>query len=275
MSATKHVPSLPVIDCAESKYTIAHELLKRTPKSFSRYHQPFFGSGALFTELSPDDAYLSDIDRERILAYRMIRDRPHEVYRAYLLHVDSEPYYKALCKINPEKLNYVERAARYLYLSSVSVPSYFKYNPVLHYSMTYCGQPYSPKLSENDLIELSTKLNKPGILLEHSSFELLVEKVDTNDFVYLDPPHLPIGQDPKKAVTPDGFTFKDYECLRDLVFKVKNMGCHVMVTCPSFPEVKELFTGLHFNEVEWMHPHSFARVPTIIPQSELIIRSYV
>ncbi|MEO5612959.1 MAG: DNA adenine methylase [Sphingomicrobium sp.] len=48
------------------------------PQRYSRFFEPFLGSGAAFFSLSPACAVLSDVNDELINLYQVIRDNPFE-----------------------------------------------------------------------------------------------------------------------------------------------------------------------------------------------------
>ena len=56
----------PIVKWVGGKRQLMFELLKNMPKSYNRYFEPFIGGGALFFELQPDNAYISDMNEELI-----------------------------------------------------------------------------------------------------------------------------------------------------------------------------------------------------------------
>ena len=50
---------------------------------FNQYHEPFVGGGTSFFALpGVHKSYLSDVNKELILAYKMVKDFPEELYAA-------------------------------------------------------------------------------------------------------------------------------------------------------------------------------------------------
>ena len=71
-----------------------NELLSKVPTSYGRYIEPFFGGGAMFFALQPENAIIADSNPELINMYRQIADHVDEVIE-YLKKYDntSEMFY--------------------------------------------------------------------------------------------------------------------------------------------------------------------------------------
>ena len=117
----------PIVKWVGGKRQLMFELLKNLPKSYNRYFEPFIGGGALFFELQPDNAYISDMNEELINLYSVVRDSvdeliedlsKHEVSKDLCdLKVDPKEFLGTLKSISanaPTAKNRVERANKYL-----------------------------------------------------------------------------------------------------------------------------------------------------------------
>src|SRR5881394_1200076 len=82
----------PILKWAGGKRQLLPELRRFYPVRFSRYFEPFLGSGAVFLDLhnsgllNGGDAYLSDINADIIGCYRAVRDETGEVISALRTH---------------------------------------------------------------------------------------------------------------------------------------------------------------------------------------------
>ncbi len=87
------------------------------------YHEPFLGGGAVFLASRhriSGKAFLSDLNAHLICAWVALRDRPsglEELLRWYLEN-DSKEFYYEVRTNQPDDAT--EKAARFLYLNSVS-----------------------------------------------------------------------------------------------------------------------------------------------------------
>ena len=80
-------PVRPLLKWAGGKRQLLPALAEHYPPTFTRYIEPFVGSGAVFFDLlnagrlAPGDQ-LADVNADLIGCYRTLRDRPEEVIRA-------------------------------------------------------------------------------------------------------------------------------------------------------------------------------------------------
>src|SRR5688572_25576161 len=78
----------PILKWAGGKRQLLPELRPFYPRTFSRYVEPFLGSGAVFLDLHNSGLLdrrrvaLSDINADVIGCYRLVRDRPAAVIAA-------------------------------------------------------------------------------------------------------------------------------------------------------------------------------------------------
>ena len=66
------VPAKPILKWAGGKTQMLNDLLPKVPSSYGRYIEPFFGGGALFFALQPENAIISDSNPELINMYRQV-----------------------------------------------------------------------------------------------------------------------------------------------------------------------------------------------------------
>lgn len=265
----------PFLTCANSKWALLSDLLKRVPKTYNRYHEPFFGSGALFFRLQPDDARVADIRVELVHCLRTIRDNPTEVWDKLAGFKNKESFYYKIRAQALGKMHPVVRAATHIYTNRVSLAGWDYENASGKFDVPYGHIANVDYGSVDNLKRVSESLSKPGVQVVWGSFELLTEVVEHGDFVYLDPPHLP-GKAPSiNSHTMDGFGFNEYKKLAEVYKTLTERGAHVMVTCTHLPEITSLFGGARIEVV----PVGLCQVnlqgtKDSYESDELIVRNY-
>ena len=69
----------PILKWAGGKSQLLPDLLPRIPKTFGKYIEPFFGGGALFFALQPDNAVIADSNPEIINVYLQLAHQTAKV----------------------------------------------------------------------------------------------------------------------------------------------------------------------------------------------------
>ena len=79
ISTTKQCVAKPILKWAGGKTQMLGELLPRVPKKYGKYIEPFFGGGALFFSLNPENAVIADSNPELINMYLQVANNLDEV----------------------------------------------------------------------------------------------------------------------------------------------------------------------------------------------------
>ena len=73
------VQAKPILKWAGGKTQMLNDLLPKVPSSYGRYIEPFFGGGAMFFALQPENAIIADSNPELINMYRAADHRRAEL----------------------------------------------------------------------------------------------------------------------------------------------------------------------------------------------------
>lgn len=226
------------------------------PESYNRYFEPFVGGGALFFELAPKDAIINDFNSELINCYQQIKDNPSELINLLSKHKESnsKEYYLNLRSADRdsriEKMNNVERAARIMYMLRVNFNGLYRVNSKNQFNVPY-GRYKNPQIVDSDLIvSISQYLNENTIHILNGDFEEAVKDVGAGDFVYFDPPYIPLSETSSfTSYTHEGFSYEDQVRLRDTFKKLDEKGAYVMLSNSSSPLVGELYKDFNIHKV--------------------------
>lgn len=226
------------------------------PESYNRYFEPFVGGGALFFELAPKDAIINDFNSELINCYQQIKDNPSELIKLLSKHKESnsKEYYLNLRSADRdsriEKMNNVERAARIMYMLRVNFNGLYRVNSKNQFNVPY-GRYKNPQIVDSDLIvSISQYLNENTIHILNGDFEEAVKDVGAGDFVYFDPPYIPLSETSSfTSYTHEGFSYEDQVRLRDTFKKLDEKGAYVMLSNSSSPLVGELYKDFNIHKI--------------------------
>lgn len=221
LPAATAVPRKPFIRWVGGKSRLLPRILPHVPGLIKNYYEPFLGGGAVFLACKPiiqGRANLADLNDHLVAAWIALRDT-HEELKPLLdwySENDSKEFYYEVRATLPS--NDLEKAARFLYLNGVSWNHLWRENSKTGAMNVPWGDRKFRGFSDSDLEGISTVLQ--GSNIQHCDFRALLANTQEGDFVYLDPPYLPIFSKPGIEKEPTAkfnkYTAKTFE-LPDLV----------------------------------------------------------
>lgn len=239
----------PFLKWAGGKSHLLPDLQRLVPKLYNRYIEPFLGGGALFFDLCPENAILSDLNAELINCYITVRDSPREVLKRLKDRpVNSKTFYK-IRKQNPSTLTNVERAARLIYLNKTCYNGLYRVNKLGQFNTPYGKNDNARVYTPSIILEASRALRNATIL--QGDFELILsEHASSRDFVYLDPPY-PRGHSSNfTRYTSDFFYKKDHLRLAKVVRELDERNCRFVLSNTKHPLISEIYSSFRKIEVQ-------------------------
>ena len=242
----------PIVKWVGGKRQLMFELLKNMPENYNRYFEPFIGGGALFFELQPDNAYISDMNEELINLYKVVRDNVEELITDLQKHDISKEYFMEIRNIDRteeyENWSDVQKASRFIYLNRTCFNGMYRVNSKGEFNVPF-GHYKNPRiLDENNLINCSNLLQKTEI--KHADFSEILKKVKKGDFVYFDPPYVPLSETSSfTSYTKDGFDMDMQFKLRDVCDELDSMGVKFLLSNSDTKLVNELYENYNIKKV--------------------------
>ncbi|WP_239395752.1 Dam family site-specific DNA-(adenine-N6)-methyltransferase [Frankia sp. CiP3] len=230
---------------AGGKRRYASTLVALAPDFPGTYREPFLGSGAVYFELRPTTSTLSDANGELITCFQQVRDSPVEVMRLLNSMPNTPEYFESVRRQKPEDLSDLERAARVIYLNKTSFRGLWRVNKKGGFNTSY-GAYDRPYYNQNTLLRASKALTNATIT--EADFEAAIDQAEPGDWVYLDPPYVPLGGWADfKRYTPGQFGESDHIRLCEAMRRADARGVFVALTNSETEFVRELF-GAYFHE---------------------------
>ena len=226
--------SHPILRWAGSKRKLLPILHKNVPISFNRYVEPFCGSACLFFSLNPEKAILGDINPDLIHTYSIIKKHPRLLARrAKAISNDDETYY-ATRDLDPEDLQSIDRAVRFIYLNR------FCFNGV--YRTNKAGKFNVPKGTRTGIIPSEARFYRCHIALRNAQilecdFQNIIDYLEPNDFIYLDPPYAKHDSIDRGEYGPNSFKYKDFSRLEISLDKIIEKGANFLLSYAATDEV--------------------------------------
>lgn len=237
--ASDHIAVVPPLKWAGGKRWFATNHSDMLPESFNTYIEPFMGSGALFFSMRPEHAVLSDVNRELINLYEIIRDAPDKLTEKLSEHQrrHSSEYYYKLREVNPRTA--VNKAARTLYLNRTCWNGLYRVNLQGKFNVPK-GTKSTVVLATDDFSRLAGLLQRATILCQ--DFELTLEDAAPGDFAFVDPPYT-VAHNNNGFVkyNQNLFSWQDQVRLRDAVKRAAMRGVQVLITNAAHESVISLY----------------------------------
>jgi DNA adenine methylase len=273
----------PFVKWAGGKSQLIPQIIRLMPSRFARYFEPFLGGGAVFfhTASYNRNAFLSDINVDLINAYKIIRNNVEELITALKYHQDEytkspKSYYYQL-RDKTKGLNKIENAARFITLNKTCYNGLYRVNKKGLFNVPIGRY-------KNPLICDPVNLRKMSIVLSQSASylgvidykKILVEKVDKDDFVYLDPPFHPISNTANfTSYTNSGFSFEDQKELATIFKELTRRGCKLLLSNSNTEEIRRLYSDFsHLTELALVNRSINAVGSKRVGHVELLIRNY-
>lgn len=253
MTATAALPTTrpaPFLRWAGGKRRLLKVLNAGMPTQFNTFYEPFLGGGAVYLTLDHpgERCVVSDMNTDLIAAYRAIRDNLDELVDALREHQAnvSEEWFYALRAAEPT--TDLERAARFIAYNRTSFNGLFRVNSKGKWNTPY-GKLKKPTVCNEPLLRaVADRL--VGTDIRCGTYTDGTLGAGIGDFVYLDPPYLPISATASfSKYDKDDFTAADHQALATHVQQLRDAGAHVMLSNSDTPLVREIFAGMNLHQV--------------------------
>ncbi|MAY82263.1 MAG: hypothetical protein CL930_15965 [Deltaproteobacteria bacterium] len=239
----------PFLKWAGGKRQLLDELRARVPDHYGTYHEPFIGGGALFFDQLPKSAILSDLNLRLVRTYRAVRDVPEDVIHELSQCRNEKEFYLSMRERDIDQASDAELAAWMIYLNKTGFNGLYRVNKKGGFNVPF-GYYKNPKFCDAENIRLCSE-RLQGIEILHTDFRTVLERAKRGDFVYFDPPYVPVSSTASfTSYTSGGFTLDDQAELRDLALQLKKKGVTVLLSNSSVPAVHDLYAkGFEFINV--------------------------
>lgn len=237
----------PFIKWAGGKTKLLPQYDSFFPVKFGSYIEPFLGGGAVFFHLKPERASLFDVNEELINCYRQVKDNPDGLMELLKEHKrrhdeDGKDYYYPVRAMDPEKMSDLERAARMIYLNKTCYNGLYRVNSKGEFNVPF-GRYNNPGIYDPENLKAVSRILRNAVI-EASDFRDVLDRADTGDLVYFDPPYHPLSSTSNFTdYTRLSFTEKDQEDLSEVFRALHEKGCLVMLSNSDTPFIRGLYKG--------------------------------
>ena len=241
-------PPQPFLKWAGGKRQLLPRILELVPARVRTYYEPFLGGGALFFALAAagrfQRAVLGDVNAELVNCYQTVRDEVEAVI-ARLARMRNTPddYYRVRAQ-RPADLAPAARAARVVYLNRCGYNGLYRVNSDGEFNVPF-GRYTRPRICDPDRLRAAARALRNVDLVQGDFGSVLARRrLGEGDFVYLDPPYVPISRTASFTAYAGGFTMIDQQRLAELLHRLSRRGVPAVLSNSDCAQTRQLYLGL-------------------------------
>jgi len=272
----------PFLKWAGGKGQLLSQLEPLFPKTFGRYYEPFLGGGSVFFHLLPGKATLNDFNPNLIAAYchiqgqlEVLLTRLYDLKESYYSLADEareQRFYDLRTQYNQLGAGTVEKTALLIFLNKTAYNGLYRESKKGGFNVPF-GRYTKPGIfDEANLRAVSIALQPLELLT--GNFRKAVTNAQKGDFIYFDPPYLPLNKTSSfTSYTSEAFGEAQQIELARLVRELANRGVLIMLSNSSVDFIRDLYHDFNQYEVKanrMINSKAEARGKI----SELVITSY-
>ena len=176
--------------------------------TIKKYVEPFVGGGAVLIDIlqkyDVEEAYAFDINKDLINCYNVIKqnvetliEKLNEKEKEFLnieLENRQEYFYKIRSEYNSYKIEDnldVKRASEFIFLNRTCFNGLYRVNKNGKFNVP-CGKYKNPTICDAKNLRNLSKLLQ-NVVFEYGDYKKCIKYIDTNTFVYFDPPYRPLS----------------------------------------------------------------------------------
>ena len=248
----------PVLKWAGGKRQLLEPILsfveRAFPERIEKYYEPFAGGAAVFFALVArhkfERARLTDMNADLIHVYMTLRDDADsvitELEKLKDLGHSEEVYYKVRAK-RPVKAS--ARAARLIYLNRTGYNGLYRVNRSGEFNVPF-GRYKKPRILDPERLYTAAEALQ-GVELAVEDFEVSCRSAKRGDFVYFDPPYVPVSKTASFAAYHSvAFTLAEHERLAKTFAKLAKRGVSTLLSNSDTPQTRELYTSFDTRTVQ-------------------------
>ena len=277
-------PVKPLIKWAGGKRQIAEELFSRFPADWNRgtYIEPFIGGAAMFLHVAPSKAVIADLNSRLFGFYLQVKSNPSQLYAGIKEIADEfnstnesnkKDYYLTLrTRYNQSTEESFESAILLYALNKLCFNGLYRENSKGGFNVPFGQKKQLSYINEEELLSVSSVLAETLIL--NADFETTIDRAKQGDFIYLDPPYIPI--DATSSFTSyhsNGFGISEQERLASVMLRLEKAGIKAMCSNSDTPLTREIFQKLNIQAIQAPRMVS-AKASGRGTVSELVITNY-
>jgi DNA adenine methylase len=265
----------PIIKWVGGKTQIIDKLMNEFYIRFDNYHEIFLGGGSILISFLTyikegiikinGNIYAYDLNEPLIYVYKNIQSSHNELYETITelikeynecekgeinrnpqniieaKHSKENYYYwirNQYNKLSPDEKKELLGSAMFIFLNKTCFRGMFRVGPN-GYNVPY-GHYINPEIINKKHLDDIHELIQ-GVIFECCDFKESLSRIQSNDFVYLDPPYAPETDKSFVGYTEHGFTIDDHKKLFELLNTLNNENKKFLLSNSDVELVRQNF----------------------------------
>ena len=298
----------PILKWVGGKTQILDKLIVEFPTNINNYREIFLGGGSvLLTLLSyvkngiikiHGNIYAYDLNEPLVYIYKNIQSNHNELYNQIQKlitdfnscgdgKINRTPknineakeakenyYYWIRSKYN--KLSFTDKkttigSAMFIFLNKTCFRGVFRVGPK-GFNVPY-GHYNNPEIINKEHLDEIHELIQ-NVIFECSDFNMSLNNVKPNDYVYLDPPYAPETDTSFVGYTENGFNIDNHNNLFKLIHKLTKTNKKMMLSNADVSLVRDNFTSKKYNITSILCKRAINSKNPEAKAKEVIIKNY-
>lgn len=249
----------PMIKYRGGKSKEISHFISNMPEHYNRYIEPFFGGGALYFYLEPQNAIINDVNAKLYSFYKQMKEEyptaRKQLDELQIIYERNQKEYDELKKQHPEdrvenkneELYYKMRdmfnhkieseyleAVVYFFINKTAYSGMIRYNAKGEYNVPFGRyKNLNTKLITDKHYELLKRTE-----IYNYDYSEIFNMAGNNDFIFLDPPYDCVFSDYGNEAYRDGFGEDEH---RRLANDFANLSCKSMLVIGKTALTEELY----------------------------------
>jgi DNA adenine methylase len=269
----------PFMKWVGGKRQIISSIIELLPKNIGQYNyvEPFIGGGAVLFNLQPKKVIINDLNSELINVYTVIKNNLDTLIVDLKKHKNEADYFYQIRSLdrnkNYAKLSDIEKASRIIYLNKTCYNGLYRVNNAGEFNAPF-GRYANPNIvNEATLKAVHKYLNSIDIQIMNTDYENVLQNLDKNVFVYLDPPYHPVSETSFTGYIQAGWNIYDQIRLRDACNELHEKGIKFLLSNSATGFILDLYKDYNIEIIKanrFINSNSSKRGEV----DEVLIRNY-
>ena len=242
----------PFVKWVGGKRQLLTQIKEHIPEYTGNYFEPFLGGGAVFLELEPENAVVSDLNTQLISTYKWVRDAPEDLLETVERldrqentlenYTQMREYYNQLVQDKPRDL---VTSSYFIWLNKHCFNGVYRVNSKGGFNVPWNKKTeHINSLDEDNILEISSYLKEANVALLNRDYKSVLQNTTKEDFVYMDPPYVP------NSVTASFTSYTKEKPLHDeIAQEFANLPCKALLSNNNNAIVQDLYADFNITEV--------------------------